>query len=58
MSAMQNIFQTKILNKERVNWKISILFQLYLVFFQETLKYDFDDHCEVNVNNRHVCSYC
>ncbi|CAF1178858.1 unnamed protein product [Rotaria sordida] len=25
---------------------------------QEVLKCDWDDNCEVNVNNRHVCSYC
>ncbi|CAF0869719.1 unnamed protein product [Rotaria sordida] len=25
---------------------------------QEVLKCDWDSHCEVNVNNRHVCSYC
>ncbi|CAF3004243.1 unnamed protein product [Rotaria sp. Silwood2] len=25
---------------------------------KELSKCDFDDHCEINVNNRHVCSYC
>ncbi|CAF2520757.1 unnamed protein product [Rotaria sp. Silwood2] len=25
---------------------------------KETLKCPYDGHCEININNRHVCSYC
>ncbi len=38
--------------------KIQIFLSIKLIPFKKILKCDFDDHCEITVDNRHICSYC
>ena len=53
-----NVFFRRHALQKKVSLKYGLTLKYISILFKAVLKCNFDCHCEVNVNTRHVCSYC
>ncbi len=58
MNHVKYFSDEKMLKKERSIENINFISIIFSFIFQEILKCNFDGHCQINVVNRRVCSYC